>query len=253
MRKVINTVIIFFILFLLINGNSGFSQTWGGVGNVRFGDLWSVNINGGVTSYFGDISIYDTDISLKLSKESGPAFGFLVSKSVSNTFSFSGQFLIGSFKARNQNLSFETQFIEYNAKVNIDFVNMFAPKKPHNYGITGYIGVGNYLFNSTRKDYFEAKVKTTTTKARVPEFVFILGSGVFYKFVDDFSVTFDLGLRQSQNDKLDSYNHGTDFDYYSYMSIGLTYNIPTKVRKPLKEKTKIVYNGNTRLKPLRYK
>jgi hypothetical protein len=37
------------------------------------------------------------------------------------------------------------------------------------------------------------------------------------------------------------------------MSIGLTYNIPTKVRKPLKEKTKIVYNGNTRLKPLRYK
>lgn len=190
-------VLTFFSLFLLINGNSGFSQTWGGVGNIRFNDLWSVNVNGGVTSYFGDISIYDTDISSKLSKESGPAFGFIVSKSVSNTFSFSGQFLIGSFKARNQNLSFETQFLEYNAKVNIDFVNMFAPKKPHNYGITGYIGVGNYLFNSTRKEYFEERVETTTTKARVPEFVFILGGGVFYKFVNDFSVTFDRSYKYS--------------------------------------------------------
>ena len=63
MRRVINTVLTFFSLFLLINGNSGFSQTWGGVGNIRFGDLWSVNVNGGVTSYFGDISIYDTDLS----------------------------------------------------------------------------------------------------------------------------------------------------------------------------------------------
>ncbi len=251
MRKVGNTIITIIILFLFVS--TGISQTWGGDGNIRFGDLWSVNINGGITSYFGDLSIYDTDISSKLSKESGPAFGLLISKSVSNTFSFSGQFLIGSFKARNQNLSFETQFLEYNAKVNIDFVNMFAPNKPHNYGITGYIGVGNYLFNSTKKEYFEEKVETSTTKARVPEFVFILGGGVFYKFVDDFSVTFDIGLRQSQNDKLDSYNHGTDYDYYSYMSIGLTYNIPTKARKPMKEKTKTAYSGDERLKPLRNK
>ena len=247
MKGVRNTILIVIILLSFVS--TGFSQAWGGDQSIRFSDLWSVNANGGVTSYFGDLSIYDTDIPLKLSRESGPAFGLLISKSVSNTFSFSGQIIIGNFKARKQNISFETRFLEYNAKLNLDFVNMFSPQTPHNYGITGYIGVGNYLFNSTKKEYFEEKVETITTKARVPEFVFIVGGGFFYKFVDDFSFTFDIGLRQSQNDKLDSYHHGTDFDYYSYTSIGLTYHIPTRARKPVREKTKMAYSGIVRLKP----
>ncbi len=238
-------------MFLLLIFTSGFSQSWGGDRGIRFSELWSVNINGGVTSYYGDLSIYDSDIPLKLSRESGPAFGVVISKSVSNTITFSGQFLIGKFLARKQNISFETSFLEYNAKLNIDFVNMFSPWKPHKYGITGYLGVGNYLFNSTKKEYYEERVDVSTTKARVPEFVFIVGGGFFYKFVDDFSVSFNLGLRQSQNDKIDSYHHGTDYDYYSYTSIGLTYHIPVRIRKPVSEKSKMAYNGKSRLKPLK--
>lgn len=242
---------IFLTVVILVFFYTGDAQTWGGYQGVRFSDLWSVNVNGGTTSYFGDLSIYDTDIPLKLSRESGPAFSLLISKSISNTISFSGQILIGRFKARKRNISFETKFLEYNAKMNMDFVNMFSPWKPHNYGLIGYIGVGNYLFNSTKNEYFEERMETTTNKARVPEFVFIIGGGFFYKFTDDFSVTFDIGLRQSQNDKLDSYHHGTDYDYYSYSSIGITYNIPTRVRKPVREKTKMAYNGSARLKPLK--
>jgi hypothetical protein len=210
-----------------------------------------VNINGGMTSYFGDLSIYDTDIPLKLARESGPAFGIVVSKSVSNTITFSGQFLVGKFMARKKNISFETGFLEYNAKLNIDFVNMLNPLKPHKYGITGYLGVGNYLFYSTRKDYFEERIDISSTKARVPEFVLILGGGFFYKLSDNFNVTFDLGLRQSQNDKIDSYHHGVDYDYYSYTSIGVTYIIPVRIRKPLNKKSKMAYNGRARLKPLK--
>ncbi len=251
MKRVENKILTVLILLLLIVANRGFAQRWGGDNNIRFGELWSVNVNAGVTSYFGDLSIYDTDVPMKLSRESGPGFSILVSKSFSNTFSLSGQVLIGRFKARKKNIAFETQFLEYNAKMNLDFVNMFNPWKAHNYGIIGYVGIGNYLFNSVKTEYFEEREDVITSKSRVPEFVFIVGGGFFYKFVDDFCVTFDIGLRQSQNDKLDSYHHGTDFDYYSYTSIGLTYNIPTRVRKPVREKTKMAYNGSGRLKPLK--
>jgi len=251
MKNVGNTRLTALMLIFFVSASQGFSQTWGGEGTIRFSDLWSVNINAGTTSYFGDLSIYDTDIPLKLSRESGLGFSILISKSVSNTFSFSGQVLIGSFKARKQNIAFETRFLEYNAKLNLDFVNLFNPWKAHNYGIIGYVGVGNYLFNSTKTEYFEEKEKISTSKSRVPEFVLIAGGGFFYKFVDAFSFTFDIGLRQSQNDKLDSYHHGNDFDYYSYMSFGLTYHFPARIRKPVREKTKMAYNGSTRLKPLK--
>jgi len=51
------------------------AQKWGGVPDSKFWNNWSINVNAGLTSYFGDLSYYDSDVIEKLSSESGIAYG----------------------------------------------------------------------------------------------------------------------------------------------------------------------------------
>ena len=70
------------------------AQKWGGARKPGFWDNWAVNVNAGLTSFYGDLSIYDSEIMQKLKNESGPAMGLIVTKSFNDKFGVSGQFLM---------------------------------------------------------------------------------------------------------------------------------------------------------------
>jgi len=250
MKRKFNIVALVLTLLLLYEPVDSLSQSWGGAEKNRFGDLWSVNINSGLTSYYGDLSLYDTNPVDKLSKESGLGMGLQVSKYFGSAFDLSGQLLFGKIKGHKDELSFRTKLFEYSLQARVDFVNLLSEKKNHRFHITGFAGVGHFLFDARMWEYEAGDDNVSEEVSNVPEFVAFAGGGLYYMLSDNIAVTTDLALRRSQNDKLDNYTKGNDFDYYTYLSVGITYYIRTFIKKPPKNKATIVYN-HSRMKPLK--
>jgi hypothetical protein len=221
-----------------------FSQKWGGEKSDALFSKWSLNVSGGLTSYFGDLSLYDLDVGAKLMKESGNAFSIILTKNIwSDAIGLSGQILAGELEGMKQNISFKADLFEYNFHVRIDFLEIFNPKKSYPFGLVGYVGAGQFLFKTRKVVNDEGIVTNYFHEVRVPEFVFFFGGGIYYKLNDWLGVTADIALRQCQNDRLDDYVKNDDFDYYSYVSIGISYYIETFKRKPLKNKARLA-NSN---------
>ena len=223
-----------------------FSQRWGGESNFKTNNTWSIGINGGLTSYYGDLSIHDANFEEKLAKESGTAIGVTLNRHFNKIISVSGQLLLGKLKSNNNNISFYSNLLEYNLHLRIDFVNLFTPYDFNKFGITGYVGIGNFLFSTTSYELQDDILKTTVHSTRVPEFVYFFGGGVFYKATDKIGFSADLAIKQCQNDKLDNYVSGGNYDYYSYLSFGITYYFNNFYKTPPKNKAKIAHSS-TRL------
>jgi hypothetical protein len=226
--------------------SAGYSQKWGGATPIGLLTNWNININGGLTSYFGDLSLHDFDVGAKLKTESGPAVSLILTKNIfKDAISLSGQLLTGKLEGRKSNISFTAELLEYNLHARVDFVDLLMLKKSHAFGIIGYAGAGQFLFTTKKVVMEEGTVMNFEHTARVPEFVFFFGGGVYYKVNSNFGITADLALRQCQNDRLDDYVKNDDFDYYSYLSIGMSYYLTTFKRAPLKNKARLA-NSNFR-------
>jgi hypothetical protein len=238
---ILNLAIAFFLF------SSCFSQNWGGTESNGLWTNWSVNINAGMTSYFGDISLYDLNIGDKLLKESGPAFGLILTKNIFiEAIGISGQLISGNLEGRKDNLSFKTKLIEYNLHLRIDFVDLCMPDRNHNLGISGYVGAGQFLFTTIKKVNDDGLLKNYKRSTGVPEFVCFFGAGIYYKVNEKLGIVADLALRQCHNDRLDDYVKNNDYDYYSYLSIGVSYYIKSFKTAPLKNKARLA-NSSSRL------
>jgi len=220
------------------------STNWDIEKNTRIWDKWSVNFNTGLTSYFGDLSSYDPQFYQKLQYESGPGMGIIVTKHLTNTFAVSGQVLYGNMHAGYSNMSFSTEFLEYNLHGRIDFINLFDPHNAHKLAFTGYAGVGQFFFSALKVEFEDQNRFETTHNTGVPEFVYFFGGGFDYKVTESIGISIDLSLHQSQNDRLDDYVKNDDYDYYSYLSIGFTYHISSFIKAPVRNKATFVYSGN---------
>lgn len=221
-----------------------YSQKWGGKRDKpTFWEDWSFNLNAGLTSFFGDLSKFDSEIMEKLSQESGPAFSGILTKHINNKFGVSGQLLYGNLQGENNlNVSFEASVIEYNISGSVDFINLFSPDNLSNFGIIAYGGIGQFIFQTTKIDYTEETPTVDEQKTGTPEFVYFFGLGAYYDIGDRWGATLDFAMRQAQNDKLDDYKTKDEsFDYYSYLSVGVTYKIHS-----LKKSSKVSRGGNTR-------
>ena len=250
MKRKFNIVALVLILLLVYHAGNSFSQNWGGAEKNKFGDLWSVDLSTGLTSYYGDLSLYDKDPVNKLSRESGLGLGIQVSKYFGSAFDLSGQLLFGKIKGHKDELSFRTKLFEYSLQARVDFVNLFSEKKNHRFHITGFAGIGHFLFDARIWQYEGDGDDVSEEETKVPELVAFAGGGLCYMLSDNIAVTTDIALRRSQNDKLDNYAKGSDYDYYSYLSVGITYYIRTFIRKPPKNKATVVYN-KPYMKPLK--
>jgi len=226
-KKTIKYLIVTILLTGVIVPLSSDAQGWGGKWKPGFWDTWSVNANVGLTSFFGDLSIYDDDIAEKFSKESDPAFGFIINKHFNNKFAASFQFLYGGLHGENGNkdMKFDANFMEFNIHGRVNLVNLIFPDNISKFGLEAYGGIGQFLFNSMQYDYRGDEPVEKKQDTGTPEFVYFFGSGISYKVVDKFGVTMDVALRQAQNDKLDDFKRNDNYDYYTHISFGVTYYI----------------------------
>ncbi len=240
------------LLFLNISllSTNTFAQTWEGANSGSVSNEWIFNANFGLMSYFGDLSIYDQNISAKIENESGRAGGIMITKRIIKPFGLSVQLISGNLKARKSNIYFESAIFEYNLSAYIDLLSLLKISKNEKIGFQVFGGVGNFLFNSTKYEYYEGETITTKHKSRVPEFVAFMGAGLSYKFSDKFGIMSALSLKQCQNDKIDVFYKQPDFDYYSYFQFGITFHLKPVNKAYVHNRARIAHT-NTGLKPLK--
>lgn len=204
------------------------AQSWGGKRSAGFLDSWAINANVGLTSFFGDLSTFDTEISKKITQESGPAYGLIATKYIlGDKIGFSGQLLFGSFKGANttNSINFESKFSEYNLHARFNLINIFSPYNMSKMGLELMGGLGQFTFKTTQYDRSKEDLQVNIEDTGTPEFVYFFGAGLFYKVTDKIRITADFSMRQAGNDKLDDLTKNDNNDYYSFVSVGLTYYI----------------------------
>ncbi len=191
---------------------------------------WSVNMNGGKTSFFGEVSLYDDNLTEKLSKEGGWAYGFIVGKKLSPIFSLNGQLLFGQLKGSNTRSSFHADITEYSVSTTLNIVNLLLPDNDAHLFFYGKLGMGQFEFTSTLV-YDDAEKPDLVVKSTTPEFFYLLGGGSYFQISRSFDVNVEFATRLANNDKLDgTSNNKNDKDYYDYISVGLTYKINNRSR-----------------------
>ena len=218
------------------------AQKWGGDYKGGIWRMYSINANAGVMSYFGDLSQYDTDLLNKLRHESRPSFGFTVTKDIRNLFGISGQVLCGQLQGSNARQNFTSNILEYNLHLRTELIHLIFRQKEHRIGFSPYAGIGQFIFRTETTTYSNELTDRKEISSRVPEFVYFAGAGLSYKLPHELALTADLGLRQCRNDKLDGLVKNDNFDYYTYLSVGLTYHISSISRHPLKNKARLAHN-----------
>ncbi len=189
---------------------------------------WSVNVNGGQTSFFGEVSLYDDELSEKLSKEGSWTYGFILSRQMSPVFGLSGQIIFGTLKGANTRAHFESDIMEYTLNTTINFVNLLMPDNDARFFLYAKLGAGQFQFKS-RLVADDPEVPDKYVESEKPEFLYLLGGGAFYKISHSFEVNLEATARLVNNDQIDgTRNKKNDNDYYSYVCLGVTYNINNK-------------------------
>ncbi|MCD4745129.1 MAG: hypothetical protein K8R58_02395 [Bacteroidales bacterium] len=201
---------------------------------------WSVNINWGVTNFFGDL---DNNWNTGFFNKNKTAYGIIISKSFGSVISFGGQFLTGRLtgakitdKNNNPvNLYFETIFIEYNMNTSLNLNNLFYPDKNQNkVNIYAILGLGFIDFRSKLYDIptdaeirnFGYDGKKATTESIVP-----FGIRLTYLLDDKFNICIETTSRRVNTDKLDVTIGNDNSDYYNYTSLGLIFIIEELYKK----------------------
>ncbi len=252
--KTKNSILIFSLLLLFIFISKVSVPQKYRYGNLRFQNevwkIWSIGMDGGVLSFYGDLSIHDNDYIDKLKYESGPGLSVNLTKHFDRLFSLSGQLLAGKLKGSNYASSFNADLIEYNLNVRLNMYNLFYPYNKGKFGVTIMAGVGQFLYYSTKTSYNEGGNSVTSHDSRVPEFVYFIGGGGFIRPTERFGISMDMGLRQCQTDWLDVLLKNDDFDYYTYWNLGIVYYIDNFIhKKPVRNKARIAHS-NAKLKHL---
>ncbi|MCF8368808.1 MAG: hypothetical protein K9G76_07170 [Bacteroidales bacterium] len=210
---------------------------WAGPQERVFFSNWSININIGATSYFGDLSQYDLNPIKKLGYESKLAYGFNITKRI-KYFEVAGQVIYGGLKSKYRpEQSFETRIVEYSLQAGLDITKVLFPHNTGKYGLDVYVGSGQFMFKTTAYNVFDGLQIPVETGTGVPEFVYFFGCRLNVKVSEKIKITSDLSIRQAQNDNIDRYIANGDFDYYSFLNIGVSYSFG-QIFKPIKDESK---------------
>jgi len=249
-----NLFILVLISILITTATTSYSQQWEGDKIDAFSKEWAFNVNGGILSFFGDISSFDNDFVGKLENESGLGGGIMVTKKIFKPLGVSFQILSGNFTGRKRNIEFESSIFEYNIQASLNLLAIINSPALKNLEIQAIGGIGNFIFKTTRYEYLEGGVLISEHQARVPELVYFAGGAIQYKFSNNFSINSSLTLKQFQNDKIDIEIDNDDYDYYSYFQIGISYHLDQITRSYVKNKARVAHStNNPNLRASRYK
>jgi OOP family OmpA-OmpF porin len=201
-----------------------------------------VGVHFGVTYPNTDIAASDLNAD-NLKSQLG--FGVQVSKFFSHNFALQAQFI----HAKLQGVSDVAPYYGYKTDVNYDISlnavghigNIGFLKRSPNFGLYAYVGIG--LMNFEAENTMNNGDSTLPKNVRVQpdgrvesvyfspasELVIPFGVGIRYRFAKKFSFHAEYSLRSTGSDKIDGFvRQLSNYDAYSYMNIGVTYNLGKK-------------------------
>jgi len=224
-KSIALTLILIFVISLPINAQySNYERN-----TIRFIEGWLVNLNIGLTSFFGDLSVYDYDIIKKFSDESKIGGGIILSKKISNTFTMSGQILYGGLKGTKEssNIYFIGSVLESSFIGFVNLTQIISPNNPNRkLNVYGTLGIGLVMLKSKLYDLkTDSLIKEFGYGTNTIETLIPLGARLSYSLNTSFDFTFDISIRRVDTDKLDAQLGNNNRDYYSYISFGISYNL----------------------------
>ncbi|MCF8367745.1 MAG: porin family protein [Bacteroidales bacterium] len=220
-------IYIFSLLFCIpLVASAANPSRWSGEQKQTFWLNWKAGVGLGYSSYFGDLSRYDNNFIKKIQLESDLLGSFRLSKRINKSFSASGELMYGGFESdNNDQKAFKTRIFEYNLQLRWHLIKTITGNDNSPIGLDLYVGAGQFFFNSTQYSFMEGNEMKNIKSTDIPEFVFITGGSLSFKISRTIDLIADFAIRQAQNDKLDNLVKNDDYDYYSTVSIGLSYSI----------------------------
>ena len=208
-----------------------------------FKDGWSVQANGGLSIYFGDIENFNFKKVNRNNNEYQFGYGLILQKQFSPVFSLRGQLYQGflSGTKRKQSIWFEGDVIETSLSAKIDVFNLLLGRKDRliSLYVMGGIGWANWqaeLKHLTTNEVLDNNGKDNTGSGlfgRTLEPVIPVGGGLDFRINDRWSANMELSLRPVNSDKLDAKVGEFEYDIYSYNFVGISYHFGLGKDKPL--------------------
>jgi len=214
-----------------------------------FRDGWLVNVNIGVTSFFGDLSVFDFDFVKKLTEESDFGAGIIFAKEISPLITFNTQFLYGKLKGTKEasNCYFNSSIMEgsFNGQINIS--QIISHKKTYRkINVFGNLGIGLVSIKSKLFDLkTDSLIHSFGFGRKTIESIIPFGFRINFYINERFDLDLSFSNKRVDTDKLDSQSGNNNKDFFSYTSVGVTYKFPNynnrvlkkrKNRKPFKRK-----------------
>lgn len=190
---------------------------------------WSVNVNGGINLFFGDLQ---QNKYLPEMEDVKMAYGIILRKQLSPVIGFGGQILNGKLHGhkKSSNLYFDADIFEYGMNITVNFSNLFWPHNPYRklsfYGIAG-IGLTKWrtILRDITTDQIVKEKGLGSFKDRVTETVIPLGLGFEYKLGNALSLNLESTFRTVNTDLLDLKPGGYKYDRYNYNALGITLHL----------------------------
>ncbi|REJ81674.1 MAG: hypothetical protein DWQ44_11125 [Bacteroidetes bacterium] len=207
---------------------------------------WDIGLHGGLCIPNTDITSNDLSAG-SFGNEIG--YGLNLTKFLSHSFAFQGQFFRGKISGDEESgsngvFNFETE-IDYSLSLHALYQlgNVSFLKRNPNLAIYGYAGAGIMRFNprvfrdgsSSSSNWYvqEGRRDSTMDYSNSTEIVYPIGVGVKYRIAKPLSLTIEYSLRLTNTDKLDGwYRLLSERDNFSYVNLGISYHLGRK-EKPI--------------------
>lgn len=202
---------------------------------------WSLNVNGGVSLFYGDVDNYRFYRVFENNNEWRSGFGLMVQKEFVHYFSLRAQGFYGQLSGtkRKSRITFEGDVIETSMSGKFDLVGIIWG--PRDRMVTAYamVGIGLTQWRSELRDTRTNEMVGGNGHygsgfgGRTLEPVLPVGLGMDVNLARHWTVNLEATLRPVNSDKLDSREGGFRYDFYSYNFIGVTYKFIKDKKEPV--------------------
>lgn len=181
-----------------------------------------LNVNGGITQYYGDLNTNDY-----YNTKFKPAFSLIMGSQFSPLLSVRGQLMNGKIVGENTQFKFIANLWDGTFDLSLNISNLISGYHKRLVSFYSFGGAGISTFSSRRSlldgTVVEEKGKRYNKNA-IYEFIVPFGIGASLALAPKVDLNFEYGNRiLFSDDNLDAKPAVGKNDYYAYLSLGLTY------------------------------
>jgi hypothetical protein len=190
-----------------------------------------ISINAGVSSFYGDLSVYDRQPLKKLAHESDAVVGISIGRQLSSVLSINASYIDGRLRGKNEEWKyyFGSDFNEFTIGSHIYISQLLFPYKSSRMKVYTTTGIGLLKFNSIERHIIESnssheQENNIDNEVNSSTPVLKLGLGCNYELSTNFDLSTEIAFRVTGNDMIDAHIGSTGInDYYSIFSVGIIY------------------------------